>query len=366
MSKLEQFLKESSLSDDAKALILEAWNDEKRDMVAVIRDEMKQRFEADKAAIVEGLNTMAQAVISEEMTKVYDEKRKLVEDRAVLRTNLSKFSDFSNGVLAQEIGELRKDRLALGESLKKFAEFSNGIIAEEVKEYHAEKRALVETRVRLMAEGRKKLHEAQAEWIKRTSAGAAKFIEEQTRNEFTQLRTQLDEANKNMFGRKLFEAFASEFMSSHYSESKELRKLAESVKAREAQLNTASQKLAESNDRLNAVTKKLRIMEDTQQRGSVLSQLMKPLTAEQRMVMESLLEKTPTEKLSEDFNKYLKPVLNESGKPARKPAQRATTPLNESAVKEVTGNRTMISEGVEEDSFNAELEKLAQIAGIRK
>lgn len=368
MPKLEQFLKESSLSDDAKALINEAWNDEKREMAAIIRDEMKQRFDADKAAIVEGLNSMAQEVIKEEMSKVYDEKRKLAEDRAVLRSNLGKFQDFSNGVLAQEIGELRKDRLALGESLKKFAEFGNKIIAEEVQEYHAEKRALVEAKVKLMAEGRKKLHEAQQSWIKRASANAAKFIEEQTRNEFTQLRTQLDEANKNMFGRKLFEAFASEFMTSHYSESKELRKLAEALKAREAALNESTQKLDESKQRLEQVTRKVRIMEDQQKRDQVLSQLMKPLTAEQRMVMESLLDKTPTEKLTEDFNKYLKPVLNESGKPARKavPQSKQRGALTESQ-KEITGNRAPLVESAQEDDeFASELDNLAKIAGIRK
>lgn len=368
MPKLEQFLKESSLSSDAKALITEAWNDEKREMAAIIRDEMKQRFEADKAAIVEGLNTMAQSVIQEEMAKVYDEKRKLVEDRAVIRSNLTKFQDFSNGVLAQEIGELRKDRLALGESLKKFAEFGNKIIAEEVQEYHAEKRALVETRVKLMAEGKRKLNEAQSAWISRASAHAAKFIEEQTRKEFTQLRTQLDEANKNMFGRKLFEAFATEFMTSHYSESKELRKLSEALDARQAELAASKAKLDESNQRLNHVTQKVRIMEDKQQRNQVLTQLMKPLTAEQRMVMESLLEKSPTEKLTEDFNKYLKPVLNESGKPARKAApQQKRGALTESNTKEVTGNRAPLVESAQEDDeFASELDNLAKIAGIRK
>ena len=186
MPKLEQFLKESSLSDDAKALINEAWNDEKREMAAIIRDEMKQRFDADKAAIVEGLNSMAQEVIKEEMAKVYDEKRKLAEDRAVLRSNLGKFQDFSNGVLAQEIGELRKDRLALGESLKKFAEFGNKIIAEEVQEYHAEKRALVEAKVKLMAEGRKKLHEAQ-------QRARVELVKEQKRQDLER-RRELDKA----------------------------------------------------------------------------------------------------------------------------------------------------------------------------
>lgn len=366
MSKLEKFLKESTLSAEAKAVILEAWNEEKQDLVADIRDEMKQRFDADKASIVEGLNKMATEVINEEMSKVYDEKRKLVEDRAVLRSNLSKFSEFSNGVLAKEIGQLRSDRVALGESLKKFAQFSNQVIAEELQEFHTEKQALVETRVKLMSEGKRKLHEAQSTWIKRTSEQAAKFIETQTKREFTQLRTQLDEANRNMFGRKIFEAFATEFMSTQYNESKELNKLSEAIKAREATLQETKAKLAESAQALEKTEKRVRIMEDVYKRKDIMSSLMKPLTQEQRVVMEGLLEKTPTARLDEDFNKYLKPVLNESTRRA-KPASKAQ-PLNESRSTVVTGNRksTLLENDNQDPEFMKELENMVKIAGIRK
>lgn len=368
MSKFEKFLKESALSQEAKDLMMEAWNEEKQDLVADIRDELTQRFNDDKTRIVEGLNVMAQEVISEEMSKVYTEKRRLAEDRAVLRSNLGKFSNFSNGVLAQEIGELRKDRASLGESLQKFAAFGNKVMAQELREFHEEKRSLVEAKVKLMAEGRRRIDEAQSAWIKRASAQAAKFVETNTRKEFTQLRTQLDEANKNMFGRKIFESFAAEFMATQYSESKEINKLAEALKTREGALQDAKVKLAESKERLEATTRKVRIMEDAKQRGAIMSNLMKPLTQEQRVVMEGLLEKTPTTKLDEDFKKYLKPVLNESGTPARRnPAPAKAKPLNESHSKAVTGNRkNTLLESAEDDGFSAELEKIANFAGIRK
>lgn len=366
MSKLEKFLKESALSPEAKVLITEAWNEEKQDLVATIRDEMTTRFDADKQSIVEGLDKMAQLVINEEMSKVYEEKRKLVEDRAVLRSNLGKFQEFSNGILAQEVGQLRSDRLALGESLKKFHQFGTQIIAEELKDFHAEKQALVETRVKIMAEGRKKLHEAQQSWIKSTTARAAEFIESQTRREFTTLRTQLDEANKNMFGRKLFEAFAAEFMSTQYSESKEIRKLSEAIKVREHALQETKAKLHESDALLIKTAQKVRIMEDKAARGAMLTKLMKPLTQEQRVVMESLLEKTPTAKLDEDFKKYLKPVLNESTRRTA-PVTKAQ-PLVESKSTDVTGNRknTLLESEQQDPNFMQDLENMAKFAGIRK
>lgn len=367
MSKLETFLKESTLSADAKAMILEAWNEEKKDLAAEIRDEMKQRFDESKQSIVKGLGHMANEVINEEMQKVYDEKRKLMEDRAVVRSNLGKFQEFSNGVLAKEVSQLRSDRVSLGESLQKFAKFGNSVIAEEVAEYRNEKQQLVEMRVKLMAEGKQKLHEAQQSWIKRTSARAAEFVEAQTRQEFTQLRTQLDEANRNMFGRKIFEAFASEFMSTQYSEGKEIRKLAEAIKTREADLALAKEKLAESASKLEATEQRVRIMEDDTKRGKIMTDLTKPLTQEQRVVMEGLLEKTPTARLMEDFKKYLKPVLNESTRRSTKTASAPTQQLAESAT-EVTGNRksSLLESGSEDTGFLSELENMVKFAGIRK
>ena len=74
------------------------------------------------------------------------------------------------------------------------------------------------------------------------------------------------------------------------------------------------------------------------------------------------------EKLTEDFNKYLKPVLNESGKPARKavPQNKQRGALTESQ-KEITGNRAPLVESAQEDDeFASELDNLAKIAGIRK
>lgn len=368
MSKLEKFLSESNLSADAKALILEAWNDEKKDLAAEIRDDMKARFEESKTKVVEGMNLMAQEIINEEMAKVYEEKRKLMEDRAVVRSNLAKFQEFSNTVLAEELQQLQTDRKALGESLAKFAQFGNTVIAEELKDYRKEKQELVEMKVKLMAEGKKKLHEAQQSWIERTSARAAEFIEEQTRAEFTQLRTQLDEANKNMFGRKIFEAVYEEFMTTQFNEHKEINRLTKAINSREMQLAENRADLNALSSKLEEAEKRVRIMEDTNKRNDIMAELTKPLTSEQRLVMEGLLEKTPTDLLQEDFKKYLKPVLNES---TRRGASKATSnkaALNESH-KEVTGNRQAIMEDAteaEDLDFLSDLEKMEKIAGIRK
>ena len=365
MTKLEKLLKESTLPEDFKSVILEAWNDEKQNLAAEIRDEMKTRFEQDKNAILEGLQAMTDEVINEEMKKVYTEKQKLSEDRAVIRSNLQNFSNFANGILAKEITELRQDRASLQEGVKRFADFSNGIIAKELMEFHQDKKNLVEARVKLLAEGKQKIKEAQEQYVQKLTKNAARFIQEQTSKELTELRTQLHEAQKNMFGRKIFEAFASEFMATQYNENAEMRRILESHRVLKTELNEAKDQLEVASDAIADHKRTIRIMEDNSARKDIMQNLMRPLNNSQKVVMEGLLQKTPTAQLEQDFKKYLKPVLRESSdvKPAA-----ARSNLTESQ-KDFTGDRKQkaLYENHQEDSnFDEDLSTLQKFAGIRK
>lgn len=343
MSKLDQFLNESSLSDEAKKLIQEAWNEEKANVAAEMREEMKERYQEDLAKLTEGLDQMMAEVISEQMSEVYAEKRKLVEDRVKLRKTLGNFSDFANTVLAEEVKSMRQERKHINESLGKFMQFSNHIMAEELKDFHDEKRQLVESRVKLIAEGSKQIAEARENFIKRTAESAASYITETTAKNLQALKSELVEAKQNMFGRKIFEAFANEFYSKQYNESSILRELNESVKEAEEEAIAAKLALKEAKEQAAEAKRKIRIMEDTQARTAIISELTKPLTNQQKQIMESLLAATPTEKLKDDFSKYHKSVLkgtvNESAANPSRPAvnTKAKNALTEGKV--VTGNR---------------------------
>lgn len=371
MSKLEQFLKESSLSDEAKQLIQEAWNEEKQAVAAEMREEMKSRYQEDLGRLTEGLDKMVTSVISEEMGSVYAEKKRLVEDRVTLRTTLGNFSKFANGVLAEEVKQMRNERKHIQESLTKFVGFSNNVLAEELKEFHQEKRQLVETRVRLMAEGSRQIAEARENFIKRTSESAAKYITETTHKNLSALKEELVEAKQNMFGRKIFEAFAHEFNHKQFNENSLLRSLTESVKSNEDKLQEVKQQLQESVAAKEASERKMRIMEDTQARGAIIGELTKPLNPQQKQIMESLLATSPTAKLKEDFNKYhrsvLKGTVTESAVTSR-PAVNKQAKQTLAEGKVITGNRQQhIVESNEMDADDlAFLAELDIRAGIKK
>jgi len=371
MSKLDKFLNESSLSDEAKQLIQEAWNEEKQAVAAEMREEMKGRYQEDLAKLTEGLDKMVTQVISEEMNAVYDEKAKLVEDRVTLRKTLGNFGAFANGVLAEEVKQMRNERKLVKESLDKFAGFSNRILAEELKDFHQEKRQLVETRVKLIAQGAQQINEAKQRVINRITETSAQYIAETTHNNLKELKTELREARQNMFGRKIFEAFANEFYNNQYKENSILRSLNESIKQKESEVISMKMKLQESETKVEEANTKMRIMEDTQARTAIISELVKPLTVQQKQIMESLLQATPTDKLDADFRKYHKSVLkgtiNESAAKTSRPAvnTQAKNTLTEGKV--VTGNRDGILKESELDSDDLDfLKSLERNAGIHK
>ncbi|AFA44366.1 hypothetical protein [Klebsiella phage phiKp_21] len=369
MTKLEKLLKESSLSDEAKQLIQEAWNEEKNNLAAEMRQEMKERYKQDLAELTEGLDQMMSTVIAEEMNAVYDEKRKLVEDRVTLRKTLSNFSGFANSVLAEEVKQMRNERKLIKESMNKFVNFSNNILAEELKEFHVEKRQLVESRVKLLAEGSKKINEARDNFIKRTSESAAKYITETTQKHLSALKQDIAEAKQNTFGRKLYEAFSNEFYSQQFNENVLLRSLNESLKTKEDEIVQVKQALSESTKAVKEVQHKLRVMEDTQARNAIISELTKPLNVQQKQIMESLLATSPTEKLKDDFNKYHKSVLNGTKvTESVKDVQPKKKTLSEGSV--VTGNRQQAKVIVENSEIDEDdmkyLEELSILSGIIK
>lgn len=370
MSKLEKFLNESSLSDEAKKLIQEAWNEEKSVVAAEMREEMKTRYQEDLAKLTEGLDQMMTQVITQEMKEVYDVKARLVEDRVAIRKSIGEFSKFANTVLAEEVKQMRTERKHVNESISKFINFSNNVLAEELKEFHVEKRQLVETRVKLLAEGSKQINEAKANLVKRISESASVFIADATRQNLTELKSDLLEAKQNMFGRKIFEAFANEFKTNQYNENSILRSLNESIKEKNSELLETKIKLSESTAEVANTKRKIAMMEDSQVRTAIVSELVKPLTAQQKQIMESLLVSTPTDKLKEDFNKYHKSVLKgtvtESAVSKSRPAvsTKATTTLTEGKV--FTGNRPAMVENEMDSDDLAFLSELERNAGIIK
>ena len=356
-------LESDAISEDLKTQIQETWKsklDEAREEItAELRDEFAQRYENDKGQIVEAMDKMLTDRITAEIEELKADRAALAEQTVAYKTNIDKHiglvDKFVAEQLAKEVKELHADRTDLKSNFAKLENFVVKQLAKELTEFEADKKAVVEQKVKLVAEGKKMIAEAKQRFVSKAADVVEKTVEKSLRSELSQLKEDIKVAKENNFGRKVFEAFAGEYMSSHLAEGTEVRKLQKELETATTNTTDAESKLKEKDAEIEAVQMKLRIAEDKNVREKALTELTANLSKDKRRVMNELLESVQTSDLKKQFNKYLPAVLNESA-----PAESNKTIVTES-VTEVTGNREAPAET---SSSNGDIVELKKLAGL--
>lgn len=175
------------------------------------------------------------------------------------------------------------------------------------------------------------------------------FFELRLKEEFTELREDLEIVKQNEFGRKIFEAFATEFNKSHVDEDSLQSKLSAAV-AKLEDAETTIAKLEESQSKMI--------------REAKLEKILAPLSGKKREQMAFVLANVETQRLEEAYTHFIGRVLKEEAAPAvsaetQPEAEKQT--LQESASVVVTGNEsseTPAAQAQTGDKF-AHLRKLA-------
>ena len=356
-------LESDAISEDLKTQIQETWKsklDEAREEItAELRDEFAQRYENDKGQIVEAMDKMLTDRITAEIEELKADRAALAEQTVAYKTNIEKHiglvDKFVAEQLAKEVKELHADRTDLKSNFAKLENFVVKQLAKELTEFEADKKAVVEQKVKLVAEGKKMIAEAKQRFVSKAADVVEKTVEKSLRSELSQLKDDIKVAKENNFGRKVFDAFAGEYMSSHLAEGTEVRKLQKELETATTNTTDAESKLKEKDAEIEAVQMKLRIAEDKNVREKALTELTANLSKDKRRVMNELLESVQTSDLKKQFNKYLPAVLNESA-----PAESNKTIVTES-VTEVTGNREAPAET---SSSNGDIVELKKLAGL--
>ena len=337
---LQPLLDGGLINEDVSQAINEAWESKlveaKEQVRAELREEFAQRYEHDRGVLVESLDKMVTSGLTAEIEEFQVERQAMNEDRVKaqqkLRETATRFNDFMVTKLSEEIKEVRSDRKQQNESQQKLEQFIVHALAREIKEFAQDKQAVVEAKVRLVAEGRKQLEALKARFVTESAKRINEAVTSQLKGELGQLREDIKTARENSFGRRLFEAFASEFSVTHLNEKAETRKLV-------AQLAQKDKKLAESIELtkkakllVESKEREVRVIKESNSRKEVMTKLLGTLTAEKQVVMKDLLESVQTVKLQTSFDKYLPSVLNTGSVKSGKTALRET-------VKEVTGDK---------------------------
>lgn len=172
------------------------------------------------------------------------------------------------------------------------------------------------------------------------------FFEMRLQAEMEELKEDLEDVKKNEFGRRIFEAFASEFSKSHVDENAVQRRLM----AVESKLADAEELLAEREQELNQIV-----------REAKMEQVLAPLTGKKREQMAMLLKPVETAKLEESYKFFIGRILKEDAQPAK-------SVLSESVEKKtilVTGEQASTGDRASARSaLSEDLQKMKRLAGI--
>ncbi len=356
---LKQLFESNVVSEEIKASIEDAWNQkiqENRESVATeLREEFAQKYEHDKAQLVESVEKMMEDRLSAEIAEFVEDKKQLVEAKAKyakkMKTDAAMMKEFVTRQLKSELSELHEDQKIMSKNFAKLEEFVVKQLAKEIAEFATDRKEVVETKVKLVKEAKSQLEAVKSNFIKRSAKIVEATVAKTLKSEIHQLKEDITSARNNDFGRRIFEAFASEYNHSYLNEKGEVAKLMSALRKKDAELVEAKTiavkkaKLAESKDQ------EIARMRDLTARKEIVSELLAPLSKDKREVMSNLLESVQTAKLRASFDKYLPAVMSDSS--ATKKA------LVEA--KEITGNKTNNNSNASESN----IVDIRRLAGLK-
>ena len=157
--------------------------------------------------------------------------------------------------------------------------------------------------------------------------------------------------SRNDFGRRIFEAFSSEYTHSYLNEKSDVVKLLKVLEKRDRQLAETQAKINEKAKIVESKNREISKMRDLTTRKEIVSELLSPLAKDKRVVMNELLESVQTPKLRTAFDKYLPAVMSD-GMATKKALVEA---------KEVTGNKQSASN----DANTNNIIDIRRLAGLK-
>jgi hypothetical protein len=263
---LQKLLNSELLSEEARAEISTQWTTAieeykttvREDVTMAVRGEIAEQWANERDSLIENVETFV--------------AKKLEEEIEELRHDIERFRDLE-------------------------AEYAEKIVEE--------KHAMAET-----------LSEELDQLVDKMDA----FFDLRLSEEFKELREDLEIVKQNEFGRKIFEAFATEFNGAHIDEDSIQSKLQAAV-AKLGDAESTIAKLEESSAKLV--------------RESKLEKILAPLNGKKREQMSFVLQNVETSRLEEAYNHFIGRVLKEEQSPAAV-QEEAVQPLVESVV--VTGD----------------------------
>ena len=353
---ISKLVESGVIGEETQKTIQEAWENKvkenKEQAAAELREEFAKRYEHDKNNMVEAIDKMMTDKLSEEITKFVEDRKALAMEKTAYKENVgahsAKLESFVMNKLAEELNELNVDRKSVHENFSKLEEFVVGALAKEIKEFHADKKDVVETKVKLVKEAKSQMKKLKDAFITKSAKVVEDAVTKKLGEELTQLKEDITAARQINFGKRVFEAFASEYQSSYLNEKSETSKLLKVVDEQMLKIEEAKKSIDEKQAVIESKEQEIARSKDLMERKETMAELLKPLSKDKADVMNQLLESVQTKDLKSAYAKYLAPVMDDKQVPSNA----------KKVISEAKGDRA-----VRED---ADLTNIRKLAGIQQ
>jgi hypothetical protein len=337
-------------------------NEAREEAAQQLREEFAQKYEHDKEAMIEAVDRMVTDQLSTEIVEFAEDRKTLAEMKIKLVQERKKtaevMKEFVTRQLASEVRELHEDQVAMAGKFGTLEKFVVEALAQEITEFYKDKQDLAETKVRLVREGRNEIKKVKQAFVQRAATMVESVVTQNLRSEITSLKEDIEAARRADFGRKLFEAFASEYSSSYLNEKSETAKLLKVIDMKDEAMQEAARAVVKAEQILESKQAEIQALKEAQERKEIMSELLAPLNSEQREIMSELMESVKTTRLNESFEKYLPSVISGGKAPQKKQA------LIEA--KEVTGNKISNNpRSSESDELTSNIVDIRRLAGLK-
>ena len=325
MFDISKLVESGAISEDVQKSIQEAWDSkikENKEVVgAELREEFAKRYDHDKGNMIEAIDKMMTEKLSEEISKFIEDRKALAQEKIAYKENVgahsAKLQEFVLTKLSEELKELHGDRKGVHSNFGKMEEFVVNALAKEIKEFHEDKKGVVETKVKLVAEARKQMAKMKEAFITKSAKVVESAVNKKLAEELSTLKEDITKARETNFGKKVFEAFASEYQNSYLNEKSETSKLMKVVDETTLKLADAEKAVKEKNAVIESKNAESKRQADLMERNEKMADMLKPLGKEKSEVMAQLLESVQTNKLQVSFDKYLPHVMADKAVPGK-------------------------------------------------
>lgn len=363
LDALKQLFENNVISEEIKESIQAAWDsrisESREEITQQLREEFAQKYDHDKNVMVEAIDRMLSEQLATEINEFAEDRKQLAEMKIKyakkMQADTGVMKEFITRQLASEVAELHEDQKVMVNKFGKLEQFVIEALAQEITEFYKDKQDLAETKVRLVREGREQIKKVKEKFVKRAAEMVEGVVSQNLTSEITALKEDIEAARRADFGRKLFEAFASEYSTSYLNEKSETAKLLKVIDKKSLEINEAHTVVVKAQKVIESKQAEIAALREAQERKDIMNELLAPLSKEQKDIMGELMEGVKTSKLNESFEKYL-PAVIDGKAPQKKQA------LIEA--KEVTGNKE-ITNSTRSSEKDGNIVDIRRLAGLK-